>query len=250
MGLFDSTGNSGAASSTASGSPGLQAILALLNFANGEGTNSEASSAMKDGLKQALTTIQNASNQAIGTQQAFLQGGTQDYNRLRGLVNQNYYQTPYGRSFTGQTPANSGFSFNPTANGGQASFQAFQPQGGPAQFIPPSMPGMPNIAPYQPPQGQGPQTQGPPQWPNPMQQGQQTAMQNQPLNPIQPGNQNPNNTAINMLPGSAVLGSYGRNPLQQLQWWTQQGRGPGMGGGWPGGSGPYGLMGGGGGGMY
>lgn len=132
-------------------------IGGLLSWLNDNNANSDSMRSLMSALGQAQGVIQTGADKAIGLQQPYTQNAGNDFLRLRDMVQKGYFQTPMQGSFTSQMPANNGFTFNP--NQGQASFNPFQQQGGPATFTPQGLPQMPS---WPPPATQGPTQQGGP----------------------------------------------------------------------------------------
>lgn len=141
-------------------------VLGFFDWLSKNGASNDAVGAQTDALNKAQGAIQQGADKAMGYQQPYLQNAGQDYARQRGLVQGGYYQTPYDKSFQGQSYAPSGFNFNPSQGG--ASFAPWQPQGGPASYTPARLPSQAGFAPPSQPQQQ--QTQAPAQMPNPTNQ--------------------------------------------------------------------------------
>lgn len=121
---------------------------------SGENAIKDATKAQQAALEKAFNAIQEYTGKAIAQQQPYTQFAGPDFQRMRGLVQSGYFQTPYGQSFQPQQYAPSGFSMNPGQ--GMASFQpqSFRMNG----YTPQGLPPMPNLPAYQPPPApQGPQ---------------------------------------------------------------------------------------------
>lgn len=171
-------------------------VAGLLSWLNNNSSNSDSMQSLMSALGQAQGAIQTGADKAIGLQQPYTQNAGNDFLHLRDLVQKGYFQTPMQGSFTSQTPANNGFTFNPGQ--GSASFSPFQQQGGPATFTPQGLPQMPSWA---PPAPQSPA----------MPQGGQTS--NMSLRPS-PTSQFQFNSSI---PGINAPNSQGQSPQQIAQ---------------------------------
>lgn len=113
----------------------------LFRKLSGEDATKDAAKAQQDAMKKAFDAIQAGGAEARSYQKPYLENAAEDYGQLRDLVQSGHFVQPYGRSFTSQSYAPQGFSFNPA--GGKASFASWQPQGGPATFTPQALPALP-----------------------------------------------------------------------------------------------------------
>lgn len=108
---------------------------------SGQSATREAAAAQKEALAKAFAAIQAGGAEARSYQKPYLENAAEDYGQLRDLVQGGFFVQPYGKSFTSQSYAPQGFSFNPSA--GKASFASWQPQGGPATLTPQALPALP-----------------------------------------------------------------------------------------------------------
>lgn len=114
---------------------------------SGENAIKDATAAQQAALEKAFQAIQQYTGKAIEQQQPYTQFAGPDFQRMRGLVQSGYFQTPYGQSFQPQQFRPNGFTMNPGR--GMASFQpqSFQRN----SYTPQGLPPMPNLPAYQPP---------------------------------------------------------------------------------------------------
>lgn len=118
---------------------------------SGQNAIKDATAVQQAALAKAFEVIQQYTSKAIEQQQPYTQHAGEDFNRMRGLVQSGYFQTP-GQGFTPpQRQAPNGFTMNPAQ--GMASFQPQTNQVN--SYTPQGLPPMPNMPAYQPPPPMG-----------------------------------------------------------------------------------------------
>ena len=132
---------------------GPMALQKFMEYMSGaSGINNAAGQAM-GGLDGASQTVREATKQAMGFLQPYIQGGKEDYSNYRDKVNSGYYNTPFAGVFNPQqAPKQQGYK--PTWNQETQSFESNRQPYNPAQMGPIQQQGLPQWTPK--PQAQAP----------------------------------------------------------------------------------------------